>query len=105
MAGVREMGAVLRASGEAGELRVGYQVAARLGDWEVLADAAGPRILRAVVVSEHKAWVGHRPLDLVLMLGRTLWVWRGLRPVVCNGMVEVELSERPEVTEHAQLAT
>lgn len=96
---------MLRASGPAGTLRVGYQVAAELGAWdmELAAQRLPPTfIFHAAVRREHAYWITQEPLDLVLSLGSAEWLWRGV--VVGRapgGRIRIELTERPIVSERA----
>ncbi len=89
----------LRASGDDGELRVGYQRAARLGDWSLVVVQRVPRAfrLRAAVTETHAYWITQGPMDLVLVLGHTEWVWRGVMVAPVDGYVDLDITERPEV--------
>lgn len=92
----------MRAKGDSGELRVGYQCAAHLGSWTLEAVTASTPtfVLRAEVIDKHDYWSTQGPLDLALMLGRhTEWVWRHVVNTPLGDSVKVTLSERPIVTE------
>lgn len=90
---------VVRARGNAGALRVGYQTAARLGRWDLSIRQAVPRAFRltAEVASVHDYWVTQGPFDLVLALGRVAWVWRGVAADALAGQLVVDITERPAV--------
>jgi hypothetical protein len=93
----------VRASGQAGELRVCYQHAAWLGAW-TLAVAPGATLrcaFEAQVLSENRHWMSQEPLDLVLAVGTAEWVWRGVQVRRAGDKVEIDLTERPIVTERA----
>lgn len=92
-----------RATGEAGELRVGYQVAATLGKWSLDAEPRLPLTYacEATVASEHGYWMTQGPMDLALFIGQTEWLWRGVTLARVGGQVEIELHERPCATERA----
>lgn len=93
----------MRASGMSGELRTGYQCAARLGAWSLDLIPRLPRAFafRAVVLEAHDYWVRQVPLDLVLAVGRTEWIWREAVPTppTAGGALTLELRERPIVAD------
>lgn len=95
-----------RLAGGRGELRVGYQVAATLGPWEVaLCDGPGPRVFtcRTRVTDEHGLWMSQGGFDLALRLGQAELVWRSVQPSRDGEALTVELRGRPTVTEYAAL--
>ncbi len=89
----------MRVTGQRGELRVGYQVAARLGRWEIVPIASQGAAFQftATVESEHDYWFAKRPQDLVLAVGATEWLWRDVRYDQRGGEVLLVLTERPVV--------
>lgn len=91
----------LRASGPAGCLRVGYQWAADLGAWtlEPDADHCGAFRLVAALRRTHAYWFDQAPIDLVLTLGNTEWIWRGVEVERGPQGVSVVLAERPIVSD------
>jgi len=94
----------VRVSGPAGEVRFGYQTAIRLGAWELVLEAKLPRAytFRAVVLHTHDYWSTQTPLDLVVAVGTTEWVWQGVLPKLEMGdRLVVEIGERPQVRERA----
>ena len=68
------------ASGVFGRLLVGYQQAARLGNWSVsrISEDGEHKVfqIHAGVVLRHAFWSQQRPLDIELVLGERRWVWR-----------------------------
>ncbi len=94
-----------RARGPSGSLRVGYQVAAELGAWEIVIEPKIPRTyaFRAVLLTQHDYWSQQRPLDLVLALGATEWTWRGVEPAHEAGAITLELHALPVISERATI--
>lgn len=64
----------MEATGQDGELRVGYHVAARLGSWRLLPTASGWEV-RARFLRRDAYWCAQRPLTLVLAIGALRWSW------------------------------
>ncbi len=87
----------MRASGLSGELRYGYETAARLGTWAIESDGTAFRF-SAVVTQAHELWALRRPLTLVLALGNFEWSWTGLDPAIAGARAEVVLTRRPDMT-------
>lgn len=93
---------MLRLEGTSAELRVGYQVAARLGSWSLR--PAGQQTFRftATVLSRHDYWSAQRPLDLVFPLGPSEWTWCGVEPSAAPGdAVTIELTTRAAIRPRA----
>ena len=86
----------MRASGQHGELRHGYQVAARTGSWAI-ERVGSDFVFSATVIEVDDVWLGQRPLDLVLALGQVEWVWCDIAPSIVDGRVELKLTRRPDV--------
>ena len=98
----------MRASGTYGELRVGYQRAARLGAWAIEIDPQRPGgfAFSASISDEQTYWIAQGPpYDLALALGTAEWLWREA-PIVRgpDGTVTAILTERPIATERARAA-
>lgn len=92
----------MRASGTAGALRVGYQWAADLGAWEMTPDPISrvAFVLRSTIVDRHDYWLHQAPIDLVLALGTTEWLWRDVALVRGDDdAISVVLAELPIVSE------
>jgi hypothetical protein len=68
----------ITASGLSGELRCGYQVAARFGPWKLtLADRKEQITVVTVSALEPDGyWFEEQPQSLRLQVGSRLWVWR-----------------------------
>jgi len=93
---------VLSMRGTAGELRTGYQRAARLGSWTL---SVGDQALgylnwvcEAVLTERSDYWLEHgRQHDLVLEVGEHTWRWRGVEFGTELGRITVRGNSRPEV--------
>lgn len=92
---------MLRVSGTAGALRVGYQEAATLGAWEMEQLPTLPRAYRvsARLMSLSDYWIAQTPLDLVLEVGGEAWRWRDVTPVITPHFDRITLTLRqaPEI--------
>lgn len=95
---------MLRASGQAGEVRHRYQVAARTGLWSIepvqVPGRRRPDRYRfaAPLLEADEVWLAHTPLDLVLAIGPAQWIWRDVAPELgADGQLTVILDRRPDV--------
>lgn len=91
-------------SGHSAELMVSYQVAARLGPWELL-PGDGPRcfVFSGRLRERHGYWANQRPMDLLLHVAQIEWRWDGVSPVFGDdGKVTVHISTRPVVTDRTR---
>ena len=91
----------MQATGRAGELRFRYQVAALLGEWTLkpVVGTSGHRFrLEAKVAESVDPWASRRPLDLRLIFGRSIWVWRGVETETVNTAIDLELDGNPTIT-------
>ena len=97
---------MIRASGHAGLLRVAYQVAAHLGPWEIVVSRMLPHPFefRSTLTESHAYWLTQRPLDLVLELGQTEWIWRDVMVKRVGAAITIELTERPIVDDRAPVS-
>lgn len=97
----------MRIAGAVGQVRVGYQVAASLGAWVVELPSRVPRVFqcRAKVTDTNKYWLSRADegFDLALALGPTELLWRGVAVTIDGDQATAILSERPIVTEWAQV--
>lgn len=82
--------------GQTAELRVGYEIAACLGRWEMTKDGRGFH-LSASVIHQNLYWLttGY-PIDLCVTVGRSSWRWRnvvvtGGDPVIVTGQGKPEV--------------
>lgn len=95
---------MVHVSGRSGELRVGYQRAALLGEWTITPSSNRPNTFtfHTDAVEENPHWYRQSPLDLVLALGTTEWVWRNVSILRDGPDMYVELTERPAVSQRAR---
>ena len=63
--------------GKQGELRVGYQLAARLGRWSAQRTADGDYAISAHTEELNEFWLKRQPLELRLQVGgnKKTWSW------------------------------
>lgn len=87
----------MRASGPSGELRYGYQIAAQIGPWVITAASSGGFAFSAPTLASDEVWLAQRPLDLVLAIGQTEWIWRAVAPDLMDGRLVIPLTHRPDV--------
>lgn len=85
----------MRAVGPAGELRLGYQVAARLGSWTFQED----RVEAAVEDANEFFLDQPGAKSLWLRMGRKYWVWQTVDVVDAGRPMVVRVSGSPEVRE------
>jgi hypothetical protein len=94
---------VFTARGLRGELRVGGQLAARLGRWELVrrGDTLGLDTARvdAEVTWSDPFWVTQQPMCVWLEMGPAWWVWPVVR-VVGTKRVSMTVRGDPEVKEY-----
>jgi len=93
-------------SGHAGELRVGYQVAAQLGTWSMeLAHRPLVAEISARVLTRHAYWCEERPMDLIVAVGLSQWTWRDVSPAFDGpDRCRVRLMGKPHIQELATSA-
>ncbi len=87
------------ARGLVGELRAGWQVAARLATWSLSTPddrmGAGEWRCTATLLEASDYWLTHGGrLDLWLDVGRAWWVWHGVSPG--RGATEIRGTGGPE---------
>lgn len=89
-------------SGPHAELRAGYQRAAVLGAWTITPseDRLNTFVFRATTMEAHPVWIGMPPLDLVVSLGTTQWLWTGVAVEPSGDGLIVQLTTRPRVSQH-----
>ena len=86
------------ATGHRGELRVGYQVAAKLGSWSLEILPRGKASCEASVASSNQHWLESKgPFDLVLKMGSALWIWRSVTPVIDQWKIRMSIKGQPEI--------
>lgn len=81
--------------GPRGTIRCGYQTAATLGAWSIVPRAPKGVSFEGALVDAHDYWLDQDPLDLVLAVGSTEWIWRGITVVRAEGRVYIDLLDRP----------
>lgn len=91
----------MQASGVGGELRRAWHIAATLGAWRISISGASWH-LTADVATANAAWIDHRPLDVIVRLGRITWKWREVTPTIEDGKVSLTLTRRPDAISEAE---
>ena len=90
----------VKASGLDGELRVGYQRAARLEGWSLeVTPAARTTVFAVMARASHvdAFWCTQAPQRLDLRFGRFHWIWEDVRPTYVNGTVSVRVLGAPHI--------
>lgn len=89
-------------TGERGELRVGYQWAATITQWNLTCNqvslASVDSILRSRVESADLYWSTQLPMRIRLWMGNAWWVWERvhiLTPLRKGEIVEIKLEGDP----------
>lgn len=86
--------------GPSAEVRCGYQVAARLGSWEMSPKiGAGPNVenFKAAVSDVDEFWIAQEPLALVVKVGRTVWTYEPVTVVVDGRVLHADLRGKPAI--------
>ena len=67
----------MKAAGIGGELRVGYQRAARLGQWSLASAGEGSDhwLISVQLAQRDEFWMEQNPSRVVLELGELSWTW------------------------------
>ena len=90
----------MNASGHGGELRVGYQQAAQIGEWSLQATPTIPMLRFAVEASIYridKFWITQLPMVLDLQFGRFHWRWVNVTPSFDKDHVAVQVFGKPAI--------
>jgi hypothetical protein len=69
----------MKIAGTGGEIRVGYQRAATLGNWSLTATGDQPQVsytLDAVVIDRDEYWYFESPHAVSLSMGERQWLWK-----------------------------
>jgi hypothetical protein len=77
--------------GKSGELRVGYQRAARLGKWSARRNDGGNFILDAEAVETDAYWLGKMPIVAHLWVGAHRWVFHAESLSNSGGRIQASL--------------
>lgn len=92
-------------TGDKGELQVGYQWAAYLGNWNLTCKQASlggiDATLMARVVAIDTFWSTQLPIQVRLWMGTAWWVWdrvHVLTPITTGATVEMQLVGNPTAT-------
>src|SRR2546425_843186 len=92
----------MRASGPSGELRYGYQVAARTGKWVIETAHSVPGFtFTSRLVENDEVWISRKPLDLILMLGPFEWIWKDVDASITGMDVSILLTRRPDLAQRS----
>lgn len=98
----------MNANGPAGELRVGYQLAARLGRWSMEAHHALPAVrfaIRAPIMWRDVFWSTQRPMRVELFFGSFRWTWDNVTPTIADGSMSVVVEGKPRLIKDATWRT
>ncbi len=82
--------------GQEGRIKVGYQVAAKLGPFSLVPIGQAKWEVRAPVTSADAFWLSQSPKTLELTIGKQRWIWPGEGLTVEGGAVRGTVSGRPE---------
>lgn len=80
-----------------GEVRYGYQPAAKVGRWEMMPKNEHVMTFKGAAAEVNDYWITQEPLDLMLRVGRTEWTWKGVTVTVADGSVYADLKDKPVV--------
>ena len=88
----------VRVTGHAGQVRVGYQVAAQLGTWslELLPEVPRRYRLVAAVSAVSDYWWSQAPLAVHLWVGAEEWVWCPVTAAMDGASLAVSLAGSPQ---------
>jgi hypothetical protein len=84
----------LKASGISGEVRKGYQVAARLSSWTLESDTSR---VDATATERNPFWLEQNGLSLHLTLGNRQWVWREIEIMDSGHPFAIRIHGQPDV--------
>ncbi len=77
--------------GRSGEFRVGYQLAARLGNWSARRAKDGHFALDAEAVEVNSYWIERGPIVAHLWVGVHRWVFEVESPANSSGRIQARL--------------
>lgn len=81
--------------GPSGELLHVYHRAIAVGPWRLDVGIHGQSTFSGEAGEVHAVWSDVRPLTLRLFVGRDVWTWDGVDPVLAGGRVVAELAGPP----------
>lgn len=90
----------MKITGTGGDIRVGYQRAARLGKWSITATGYQPQVsytLEAALLDRDEYWFFESPHDVSLLIGERHWLWRNVA-VIGDTTITGELYGSPFIT-------
>jgi hypothetical protein len=79
-----------RFTGHTGEIRHGYQRAAKISKWQLEHE-----VIEGTPVEVHPFWIEQRPLDVVIDLGKARWKWRNVELLECAKVVRLRVKGSP----------
>lgn len=94
--------------GQYAELRIGYQVAVHVGEYELKREEHSvmdteeqkrklpPWSFSGVVKKQDAFWLTRGPFELRAYIGSRIWKWQGVVPVIKNGRVSAVIHGEPE---------
>jgi hypothetical protein len=84
--------------GKGGELRAGYQCAAKLGAWTARKDSGGNFVVDAQALEVNSHWIKYRPLELKLLIGRgrKSWSWPDVQVSEPGGLLAIATKGEPQ---------
>jgi hypothetical protein len=87
-----------------GELRCGYQLAARFAEGTLLRSTEfvgdSSATLEARILYANSYWFAQRPLDVLLWIGRGRWTWHAVSAIDVTGdRLHVQVDGSPEFFE------
>ena len=83
----------MKVSGEAGQIRWGYFLAATVKEWTIVREP-GAMSLTATIVSKDAVRISQRPLDFNVTHRRGVWTWPITELQVDGDTVTASLSEK-----------
>lgn len=81
--------------GPTGEIRYGYQVAAKLGSWELTPKTDDAMFFTATAVAVDDYWITQEPLVLALRFSRSQWLWTGIVAIRDGRYIHTTVTGKP----------
>lgn len=82
--------------GKGGELRAGYQCAAKLGAWAARKGSDGYWHVDAQPLDVNAHWIKYKPLDMTLVVGGRRWSWSGVDVLQPGGLLIITTKGEPK---------
>jgi hypothetical protein len=83
--------------GVEGKVVFGYQVAAKIGSWELTPKTDESMFFTGTWTEIDDYWMTQEPLSLALRVGRTQWEWASVTPVRDNQYIHITVIGKPVV--------